>query len=49
MKRTSVPKNKAMPTTDKRPADWTAAEKLTALHETHGLSGCIFSRMAITQ
>jgi transposase len=39
MKRTSVPKNKAMPTTDKRPADWTAAEKLTALHETHGLSG----------
>lgn len=39
MKRTSVPKNKAMPTTDKRPSDWTAAEKLTALHETHGLSG----------
>jgi hypothetical protein len=39
MKRTSVPKNKAMPTTDKRPADWTAAQKLTALHETHALSG----------
>ena len=27
MKRTSVPKKKAMPTTDKRPSDWTAAEK----------------------
>lgn len=39
MKRTSVPKNKAMPTTDKRPSDWTAAEKLTALQETHALSG----------
>lgn len=39
MKRTSVPKNKARPTTDKRPEDWTAAEKLTALHETHALSG----------
>jgi len=39
MKRTSVPKNKALPTTDKRPADWTAAEKLSALHETHALSG----------
>jgi hypothetical protein len=39
MKRTSVPKKKAMPTTDKRPSDWTAAEKLTALQETHALSG----------
>lgn len=39
MKRISVPKNKAMPMTDKRPTDWSAAEKLTALHETHTLSG----------
>ena len=39
MKRSSVPKNKAKPTTDKRPADWSAVEKLTALHETHTLSG----------
>lgn len=38
MKRNSVPKNKAIPTTDKRPTDWTAAEKLTALQETHALS-----------
>jgi hypothetical protein len=39
MKRTSVPKNKAKQTTDKRPSDWTLAEKLTALQETHALSG----------
>lgn len=39
MKRISVPKSKVRPTTDKRPTDWTAAEKLTALQETHALSG----------
>lgn len=39
MRRSSVPKNKAKPTTDKRPADWSPAEKLTALQETHTLSG----------
>lgn len=39
MRRSSVPKNKAKPTTDKRPADWSAVEKLTALHETHAVSG----------
>lgn len=39
MKRTSLPKNKARPTTDKRPNDWSASEKLTALQESHSLSG----------
>jgi len=39
MRRNSVPKNKVKPTTDKRPADWSAAEKLTALQQTHALSG----------
>ena len=38
MKRNSVPKRQAIPTTDKRPADWTPAEKLNALQETHALS-----------
>ncbi len=28
-----------MPTKEKRPQDWSAAEQLTALQESHGLSG----------
>lgn len=39
MKKASVPKNIAKPTTDKRPNDWSASEKLTALQESHSLSG----------
>ena len=39
MKRKSVTKSGVPATREKRPQDWTAAEQLVALHETHGLSG----------
>lgn len=39
MKRKSVVKGGVSATKEKRPQDWTAAEQLVALQETHGLSG----------
>lgn len=39
MKNTSVIKGRVSVTKEKRPQDWTAAEQLLALHETHNLSG----------
>ena len=39
MKNTSAGKPGASATKEKRPQDWTAAEQLLALHETHSLSG----------
>src|SRR5260370_22094309 len=39
MKRKSVTKSGVPATREKRPQDWTAAEQLVALQETHGLSG----------
>ena len=39
MKNTSAGKSRASATKEKRPHDWTAAEQLLALQETHGLSG----------
>ena len=38
MKRKSVTKSGVPATREKRPQDWTAAEQLVALQETHGLS-----------
>jgi len=39
MKNKSVTKRSDSVTQEKRPQDWTAAEQLVALHETHTLSG----------
>jgi hypothetical protein len=39
MKSKSVTKSGVPATREKRPQDWTAAEQLVALQETHGLSG----------
>ena len=39
MKNKSVIKNSVVAAKEKRPQDWTAAEQLTALQETHGLAG----------
>jgi transposase-like protein len=39
MKKTSRPKGDTKPAPEKRPQDWSAAEQLAALQETHGLSG----------
>lgn len=38
MKQTSMAKNKVTPKTNKRPNDWSAIDKLTALQESHHLS-----------
>jgi transposase-like protein len=39
MKRKSSPEGNTKPAPEKRPQDWTAAQQLAALQETHGLSG----------
>lgn len=39
MSKKSVTKGTSKATQEKRPQDWTASEQLTALQETHGLSG----------
>jgi transposase-like protein len=39
MKNKSVTKSGVTAAREKRPQDWTAAEQLVALHETHGLAG----------
>ena len=37
MKKTSSPKGDTKPAPEKRPQDWSAAEQLAALQETHGV------------